>query len=594
MPAEHCRHLAIISGLLLIAAGCGDEPFPFDGEDPARGPGELIGDRPQLNDGFDGGFSGDVSPRDVAPPEGEELPPCDGACRDYCDGLALDNPVDRGACHSLWGIGLDTQAVADTEACRRLHVDMLGEFPTRSELRALCDDRSWDEVVEELLDDPRFTFIQQRAWADTLLYNNEALSFERIYDADDIVRNLYEGRIGYDEFAAIMSAHPVLTRRYDTASDRAEKLFDLFLGRPPYESERADMARLYVLWGNGYFDHPRLGMRLPDAVIEFQCLDEDGNVDDGAKGACTSILWGYNELIMTPDYRATEGEMWSGLLTAEEWQALQAPGRIIAEELGFWENAADQVLRQYLGYDLGQQLPEVRQALLEYVLAHDGDIRSLHYAVATSQIYLQGNGGETPSEHRYTYGSFKQVEVEPWIDSVKKNTGYALSMCDHRLPVVDMFLDDATPAGLSLIDASRWEIDGDGISTGYRDLARTLGGCPDNGIGGRFKTVSILTTATQEGFVAQVCNPTLEPGSGADVARLLPDGVGENRAIDPDVAESIVSYQIEHFFGRSASDDEIAEARENADRCAPKPCTAQSFARPVCYALLSSSEMLFY
>lgn len=585
----------LLAGVAACSACSSGADFPFDAEDPGRGPGQLLGKRPQLNESFEGGFSGDPEARAVTPPEGDALPPCDEACRDYCDGLALENPVDAGACRALWGIGLDTRPVHRIEACRRLYTDLLGELPTRGELTRDCPGDSWDEVASAFIADPRFVLLGQRAWADTLLYNNEALSFERIYDADDLVGKLYEGRVAYDEFAAVISAHPVLTRRYDTASDRAEKLFQLFLGRPPYENERSDMARLYVLWTNGYFDHPGLGIRLPDAVIGYRCVDAQGRVDEAAKGECTSVLWGYNELILEPDYRANEdGETWSGLLTAKEWQALQAPGRIIAGEFGFWEHAVDRVLQQYLGYDLGVRIPEVRQALVEYLLAHDGDIRAVHYAVVTSQLYLQTAGGKTVGEHRHTFGPLRQIEVEPWIDSVKKMTGYELSVCDHRLPVIRPFMDEISPAAYELLDASRWELDDDGVRTDYRDLARTLGGCPDNGVGGRFKTVSILTTATQEGFVAEVCNPGLQPDRGADITRLLPGGMDASRAIDPDVAEQIVQYQTQRFFARGASDEEVARARDNADRCAPKPCTAEAFARPVCYALLSSSEMLFY
>ena len=63
----------------------------------------------------------------------------------------------------------------------------------------------------------------------------------------------------YDLFAAVVSAHPVLTRRHADPGDKAEALFHLFLGRPPFEHERADMARLYGLWHSGYYDHPQLG-----------------------------------------------------------------------------------------------------------------------------------------------------------------------------------------------------------------------------------------------------------------------------------------------------------------------------------------------
>lgn len=580
--------------LSILALGCNSPDVHFNSDNPARGPAELLGDRTPLNNKFKGGASDEPQAAVTTQALTGELPPCDRACRDYCAGLSLNNPLDEGVCPGLWGLGLTTQAINRDEACRRLHVDLLGVLPTRSQVKSSCGDKPWGQVVAEMLADPRFVFVQQRRWADKLRYNNEAVSVERIYDADALVRMLYEGRIAYDEFASIISAHPVLTRRYDNAGDTAEALFNLFLGRPPYEDERSDMARLYTLWGNGYYDHPALGMRLPDAVIRYQCIDDNGAVDPLTKGECTSVLWGYHELIMTPDYRSQEDELWSGLLTAEEWSALQEPGRIIASQQGFWERVVDEVLRDYLGYDAATGIPETREALVAYLLEHQGDIRALHYAIVTSQLYLQSNTGSTATDHRHTYGPLKQIAVEPWIDTIKATTGYDLSDCDHRIPDPDRMLDSDSVAAYDLVADSRWEIGERGVREDYMNLARTLGGCPDNSAFGRFTTISILTTATQEGFVARVCNASNDSRQGAAIEKLLPKDMTASKALDADTAEAIMRFQVGRFFGRGARSDEVNEARDVATSCSPKPCRAEDFARPLCYALLSSSEMLFY
>lgn len=582
-----------------VAVGCDDEPYDFDAADPGRGPADLLGARNPLNETYGAGYSDNATPADVTPPQENQLPPCDESCRDYCQGLELQNPMDRAVCRGLWGLGLTTQPINRDEACRRLHADLLGVLPSKGEVDKTCGDRAYDDIVAELIADPRFVLNQQRHWADSLRYNNEAVSVERIYDADRLVGMLYEGRIAYDEFVAFISAHPVLTRRYDNAPDTVAALFELFLGRPPFDNERSDMARLYTLWGNGYYDHPTLGMRLPDAVVQFACLNENGEVDEERKGECTSILWGYKELILTPDYRTDVTrnggqEMWSGLLSADEWSKLQEPGRIIASQRGFWEYAAQSLLERYLGYDIATPVPEVLDALGTYLIEHNGDMRALHFAIATSQLYLQSNSGSTPTAHRHTYGPLKQVQVETWIDSVKATTGYDLSQCDHRIPDPGRILDAQTVAALDLVDASRWHLEDDGVREDYRDLARTLGGCPDNSVGGRFKTVSILTTATQEGFVARVCNPANEPNRGATITRLLPGNLSADKALSSDVAKQILTHQTKLFFGRNPRNDEVSSAQDAASQCAPKPCSAQTFARPLCYALLSSSEVLFY
>lgn len=583
------------SSLVALAAGCGEAPYPFDPADPGRGPADLLSGRAPLNGSFSGGDNPQPQPNgDLGASAELELPPCDGACRDYCAALNLSNPVDDAACRGLWGIGLTTQPVHAAEACRRLHADLLGVLPSYEQVKTRCGERPYAEIVRDLLADPAFVRTQQRLWADTLRYNNEAISLERIFDADALVGMLYEGRLAYDEFAAIISAHPVLTRRYDNEGDRAAALFALLLGRPPYDHERADMARLYSLWSNGYYDHPTLGMRLPDAMIRYRCLDDQGRVDETSKGACTSVLWGYKELVLTPDYRAINGEMWSGLLTADEWSRLQEPGRILARQPAFWEYAADRVLQQYLGYDVATVLPEVREALVDYVLVHNGDLRALHYAVTTSQLYLQSNEGATPTAHRHTYGPLKQIQVEPWLDTIKERTGYSMGDCDHRLPDPGAVMSADSLAAIDLLRSTRWELTDDGIRNDYRNLARTLGGCPDNSVGGRFTTVSILTTATQEGFVARVCDPGMTRERGAAIAQLLPSDLQADSALTPEVAERIMSFQVTRFFGRQGRTTEREAAQQAAATCAPKPCSAETFARPLCYALLSSSEMLFY
>ena len=589
---------ALLGATALVAAACAGEPAEFNPERPARGPGQLVGNGEPVSDGFfAGGDDALPSPRaDATPPEAGELPVCGAACQAFCDQQGLENPVNQGLCRSLWGAGVAPRPIDGVEACRRLHVDLLGRFPTAAEV-GRCVGRPWGEVARELMADEAFVLVNQRRWADKLLYNNQAVSLERIYDMDDLVGKLYAGRVAYDQFAAVVSAHPVLTRRFSTSGDRAEFLFNLFLGRPPLGSERSDFGRLYALWSNGYYDHPALGMRLPDAVIAYRCVDEAGAIDPARKGECTSVTFGYHELILEPDLRAdADGQMWSGALSAEEWGALQLPGRLLAQQPRFWEALADDVLELYLGYDLGTQVPEVRDALVRYVLAYNGDVRALHFAVVTSAAYLQSAAAPDGAADawRWTYGPLKQVEVEPWLDSIKAMTGYDLTQCDHRLPQPgDLLSGDVSLAALALVTLSRWELTEESrVRTDYRDLARGLGGCPANEVGERFKTVSILTTATQTNFVAQVCNPGLEPNAGADAATLLPEGMNPATAVDEEVAEAILRFQSGAFLGREPEGDEVARAREAASRCAL--CRAEEFARPTCYAILSSAEMLFY
>jgi hypothetical protein len=127
---------------------------------------------------------------------------------------------------------------------------------------------------------------------------------------------------------------------------------------------------------------------------------------------------------------------------------------------------------------------------------------------------------------------------------------------------------------------------------------RNLGGCPDNSQGGRFKIVSVLTTANQLNHAARVCNPALDGefdrSYRASIDRLLPNGVESDDVLNEDKAAEIFQHLTRRFFGRNATSAELEAARVHGAACAAGTCTAEHFARPTCYALLSSAEMLFY
>jgi hypothetical protein len=586
---------------------CGSDEKHFDTSEPARGPASMLpSGSTRVTDGnFAGG--NDTVPAVAAPADGSAWSPtlpiaCDAACRSACESYALQNPVNKGMCADLWGPGGYATPIIATEACRRLWVDTVGRFPSNTELQG-CVSKPWGDVVKERIESKEFVRINRRHWADRLRYDTESVSVERVFDMDEIVAATYEGRIPYDQFAALVSAHPVLTRRNATAGDRAEALFWTLLGRPPFGDERADIGRLYALWDNNYYDHPQLGMRLPDAYIRYRCVDDDGNVDKSASGECTSVTFGFEQLILKPDARAKYNErgderiMWSGLLSAKEWEKLQAPGRVMAKQFTFWENAVNVVIEQYLGYRLATMVPRVGEELVQYTLANEGDIRAVHFAVLTSIPYMQSafSGQEAPL--RYTYGPVKQIDAEGWVDSMDHMTGSKLSRCDLRLNRPGDFLDSDSPSAHALVSDSEWVLDGEGwIQSDYRDLVRNLGGCPDNSQGGRFKIVSVLTTANQLNYATRLCDPVLEDGERATtpIDRLLPDGVKPNAVVSPELAGQIFTHQMSMFFGRQPTAAELTSAQTHGQTCASGQCSAEEFARPACYALLSSSEMLFY
>src|SRR5690554_5842560 len=117
----------------------------FDPRNPARGPGVAAGDGSTITDGnFVGGNDELPAALAVEPPDGSQVPDCGTDCLEFCDAQGFENPVHQGICTSLWGVGLEPQPIYANEACRRLHVDLTGRFPTRDEVNRLCAGKSWN------------------------------------------------------------------------------------------------------------------------------------------------------------------------------------------------------------------------------------------------------------------------------------------------------------------------------------------------------------------------------------------------------------------------------------------------------------------
>ncbi len=578
----------------------------YNTSNPARGPGQLLEDTDALNT-LPLTTADDAIPhaRMVTPPADGELPNCDGACTTFCTDLNLQNPLNRALCHSAWGVGLDTQPIHTLQACRRLHMDLWGRFPSLAEAKQNCEGNTWSQTVANLLQSDHFVRQCRAHWADQFEYNTTRVSVERIYDLDQIVERLCRGTLAYNRFAEVAASHPVLTRQHDTPGDRAEAAYRIFLGRSPFTNERSDVGRLYAPWDNDYYDSQALGQRLPDAWVRYGCI----GTDEGDTGSCTSVLFGYNTVDLgTPDLRSTresggDRTMWSGLLSAEEWRVLQAPGRVLAAQSLFWEHQVDALLQHYMGYDLAREIPTARSELVQYLVDHHGDLRALHFAIATSAAYLQSTEGSTATDHRWTYGPLKQTPAEGWLTSLTHHAGliqngtHDWGSCDPRISHPEDFLDnDSTAIAYGLVEASAWTLDQEGqLQTTFSDYAKSLGGCPDNDPSGRFSTVSVLTTSTQLSIATELCDPLLD-GIENHAANeiLIPSGTVDNAAINPDGAVAVLEHQVARFFGRSPTDDEVTEIRLAGEECERLRCTAEEFARPLCYALLSSAEVLFY
>ncbi len=586
--------------LLLALIACRPEA-KFDAENPARGPGQFVGNGEPVSDGnFLGVDQSLPAPNGQTPPSGINEPDCNQSCQNYCDSLQLQNPLNRGMCSKLWGVGLQTQPINEREACRRMFVDMVDRNPSAAEIESDCVGKDLATLVKDLMATDDFVLNLQKRYADFFLYDTLSSNVEAIWDLDELVGKLHKGLISYDHFAAVASTHPALTRKYSTREDIAEAVFTRFLGRPPFEFEKADFGKLFTLWKSSYIDHKPLSMRIPDAFVGYDCVDPNGNVDPALEGQCTSSIFGLHKVILTPDYRVAGSyggrEMWHGILRQDEWEILQTPGRLLSQNPIFWEKVVQDVIEQYFGYRLGTYSPAARQELVDYLLQYNGDVRALHFAIVTSFVYRQSSAGTTPTEHIWTSGPRKQLDAESWFKTVTAKSEASKALCDHRISRPEEFVFSGSDAAKSLIRNSRWELnDDDQLLSENSNLVRTLGGCPTNGADKRFNIVSILTTSTQLNLVNQLCDPKSEGGDKQiPASSLLPSGIDAQMAGNATRAQTIGESLTRDYLGRNLTAAESTKLQDVGTQCAAANCTSEELARVICFSTLSSAELLFY
>jgi hypothetical protein len=175
-----------------------------------------------------------------------------------------------------------------------------------------------------------------------------------------------------------------------------------------------------------------------------------------------------------------------------------------------------------------------------------------------------------------------------------RNANKSVASCDHRISDPRDFLRSSSINGYRLVQKSRWTVlDSGDIDESYADTARTLGGCPENTAGGRFKILSILTTAAELSYVNGICNFAQDPKiQSPPIEVLLPAGITASQTINATTAAQIAEYQYSLFLGRPPNATERNEAVGVATDCAG--CTVETFGRAVCFGLLSSSNLLFY
>jgi hypothetical protein len=310
---------------------------------------------------------------------------------------------------------------------------------------------------------------------------------------------------------------------------------------------------------------------------------------------CHSDFWGDHTLIVSPPVPddmdpAGPNVLDASLLTEEQWHAVRLPGRLLADQAGTYAAYVDQALQRYLGYDLGTQIPPVRQALVDLLIAEDGNVVAVDREIITSSLYTATHLWQEPAKNNpedwnppYWHGPVKQMDAETWLASAQNLVGLPVGSCDHRYPEVQ--------SGPSGFHPHRYpSIDGITPAYDFRDDARLLGGCPDRIEQFRETRAGLIAALTQATLTKDLCEVATEQ-SPIYPAQFIDDPDDKSQQALATAAEQIYAAAMIRPLppGAAQALETGVEGCRDTTACLPT-----DFAYHTCRLVLKSADFLFY
>lgn len=510
-----------------------------------------------------------------------------------CDGLS--NPLDHAVCAEFYAADYKPLIAGDDELCSRLFIDMTGVRASADRIANECAGKPAINVISQLQISDEYRRQMRRRWADRFSYSDAMVDALSIKELDRLVEDLYQEKITYKQFVIEAASHPGFVGRhngYGQPDLTANAAFKAFLNRPATRPEMRDLANLWRPWITGFGviddvqDRANYGYGSAPMVDPQACA--------AGKASCESLLLGYSKLEFPGAGLRTEGIRLVDL-TPEQWDALRAPGKLFVTLDAVWEAQVDEALERYLGYDLGELRPRVRQALVDHFKRNDGNVVELERTILSSWVYRQTAkevaGKERPEALRgspIAYGPTKLMHAETWLHSIGAAIGRDIGECDWRYPNLPDF--GGSPEVRELI-GDYYPNDATGaIDLTFRTLARSVGGCPgafDFGsfsISERSTNIGLITAVAQEEALINLCFV-------GDTPALFPSGLELSDKSDASLRET-ARHVLQRATG-SVSESALDEAVELYESGCPN-CDVESVARGLCSGLLGGIEFMTY
>jgi hypothetical protein len=464
------------------------------------------------------------------------------------------NVVDTVVLPMLAASGLSVTPEDEGILCRRLAIDLTGLVPTPDEVAAHCAGKSPADMAGYFLNKPSganaidgsppYVWINRRWWADSFQYqsgvNPSTTYYPYVRELDQLVNDLYAGKIAYDVFAAKALASPAFARRFGVFEANhdlvqlASQAWRVFLGREALPSEAEDFGNLWRGWTTQYMNEAASEAAYPDCPVTYdQNQNRNGcrHYELGLLGSqcagvsqvsCQSTVLGAAQVVPS----APAFVRWADLGAADRAQ-LEQVGTLIAKQPEFAEAAVDRALAKYLGwwkagfYRPDFDVPAVRDALAQKLRADHYDLRKLELEIVTSVLYTQAAAKrpeQLASVPLWAFGPSKLLYAEAWLDSVGQALGKQVGGCDFRY---------TSPGASKISGYYAWKTSSGIAGSFYSSNAQNMGGCPVASTHG--DASGLVPAVTRRVVLSQLCPGAFVPSASADLDALVQrafDGLG--------------------------------------------------------------------
>lgn len=530
-----------------------------------------------------------------------------------------ENAVDKVVVPLLRTSGREPSVEVPEILCRRLAIDLTGATPSAAEVTQRCTGRTPAEMVDYFMSKPQaphvpagsvpYAYVGRRAWSEifgyrVIEYDLTTSFYADVMELDDLVRKLYEGSLAYDRFAVEALISPAFLRRFGLVNTVTSDLTQIaatavriFLGREALPSDANDLGNLWRPFTLQSVGVTQARARYPQCTY---CAHLAVTVRNGACGGTEALLCQSTALgplrlgaLSVPTVPVGSLPLRPSEITGAAGAELRRIGELFVRRREFAEAIVDRVLTRYLGWWLAgvyrpdYELPTVRDALVDSFIKGGYKLRSLEREVLTSVLYTQAQAlrpGDITEAPLWAHGPTKQLQAEPFVDTLAAMTGVNLGGCDFRFAAG--YNAQGIFDGRSRILAAYSFPTTPGLETGfYVNTVRKLGGCPGGAERGepsglvpaqakREALLRICTNAVAQNTLTPRLDPALAPELG------LPQ---------------LLEIQVLRLLGRQPTKDEIAALNKlAAEACPSGRCDYKAVASQLCMALLASSKVNFY